>query len=292
MKTGLILEGGGMRGVYSGGVLERFLDEQLFMDYVIGVSAGACNAASYISRQTGRNREVTIGYVHHPDYISMKNLLLRRELFGMNLIFDEIPNKLVPFDYEQFGDATEEFVIGTTDCLTGEAVYFEKKEHAKDVLAIVRASSSLPFMAKPVEFEGRLLMDGGVADPIPIRKALADGVTKPIIILTREKGYRKKKSTLTRVLPALYRQFPGIVKSMENRYIRYNETMEFVEQLEAEGKALVIRPDNLFKIGGFERDANKLTVLYNQGYQNADTAMEKIKEFIGQKEKPLEQRLK
>lgn len=280
MKSGLILEGGGMRGVYTGGVLEKFLEEEIFTDYVIGVSAGACNAASYISRQNGRNKEVTIGYVRHPDYISMKNLVLRRELFGMNLIFDEIPNKLVPFDYHQFNEATEEFVIGTTDCLSGEAVYFEKREHAKDVLAIVRASSSLPFMAQPVEFEGRLLMDGGVADPIPIRKALDDGVTKPIIILTREKGYRKKKSSFSRIMPALYRQFPGIVKSMEDRYLRYNETLEFVEHLEAEGKALVIRPANLYKINGFERDAEKLTNLYNQGFNDAEAAMEKVKKFI------------
>ncbi|MDN7241959.1 patatin family protein [Planococcus sp. N028] len=280
MKSGLILEGGGMRGVYTGGVLEKFLEEQIFMDYVIGVSAGACNAASYISRQTGRNREVTIGYVRHPDYISMKNLLVRRELFGMNLIFDEIPNRLVPFDYHQYNEATEEFVVGTTDCLTGEAVYFEKRQHAKDVLAIVRASSSLPFMAQPVEFEGRLLMDGGVADPIPIRKALADGVTKPIVVLTREKGYRKKKSSFARVMPALYRQFPGIVKSMENRYLRYNETLEFVERLEVEGKALIIRPASLYKINGFERDPAKLTHLYNQGYQDAEAALEKVKRYI------------
>ncbi|TWT16087.1 patatin family protein [Planomicrobium sp. CPCC 101079] len=283
MKSGLVLEGGGMRGVYTGGVLEKFLEERIFVDYVIGVSAGACNAASYISRQTGRNKEVTIGYVHHPDYISMKNLLLRRELFGMNLIFDEIPNKLVPFDYRQYNEATEEFVIGTTDCLTGEAVYFEKSEHAKDVLAIVRASSSLPFMAKPVEFGGRLLMDGGVADPIPIRKALSDGVTKPIVILTRESGYRKKKSSFARVMPTLYRQFPGIVKSMEDRYLRYNETLAFVEKLEAEGEILIIRPANLYKINGFERDAEKLTHLYNQGYKDAEAAMEKVKNFIDNK---------
>ncbi|MCP2033860.1 putative patatin/cPLA2 family phospholipase [Planomicrobium sp. HSC-17F08] len=280
MKSGLILEGGGMRGVYTGGVLEKFLEEGIFVDYIIGVSAGACNASSYVSRQTGRNHKVTIGSVHHPDYISVKNLLLRRELFGMNLIFDEIPNRLVPFDYDSFHEATEEFVIGTTDCVTGEAVYFEKRDHAKDVLAIVRASSSLPFMAKPVEFEGRLLMDGGVADPIPIRKAMADGVTKPIIVLTKEKGYRKKKNSFARLMPALYRQFPGIVKSMESWYLRYNETMEFIEELEADGKALVIQPSKVYKINGMERDIEKLTELYDQGFRDAEERMEEIMKFI------------
>ena len=283
MKSGLILEGGGMRGVYTGGVLEKFLEEQIFVDYIIGVSSGACNASSYVSRQAGRNREVTIGYVHHPDYISVKNLLLKRELFGMNLIFDEIPNGLVPFDYGGFNNATEEFIVGTTDCLTGEAVYFEKREHAKDVLAIVRASSSLPFMAKPVEFEGRFLMDGGVADPIPIRKALADGVTKPIIVLTKVKGYRKKKSSFARLMPAFYRQFPGIVKSMEDWYLKYNETMEFVEKLEEEGKALVIQPSKFFKMNGMERDPIKLTELYEQGNQDAGEMLGRIKDFLKDK---------
>lgn len=280
MKSGLILEGGGMRGVYTGGVLERFLEEEVFVDYIIGVSAGACNAASYVSRQMGRNREVTIGYVQHPDYISVKNLLLKRELFGMNLIFDEIPNRLVPFDYAGFQKATEEFVVGTTDCMTGEAVYFAKRDHPEDVLSIVRASSSLPFMAKPVEFEGRLLMDGGVADPIPIRKALEDGVAKPIIVLTKEKGYRKKRNSFVRLMPSLYRQFPGIIKSMENWYLRYNETMEFIEQLEEEGKAIVIQPSRFIKMTGMERDVEKLTELYELGYQDTERKLEEIKHFI------------
>lgn len=280
MKSGLILEGGGMRGVYTGGVLEKFLEEQIFVEYIIGVSAGACNASSFVSRQAGRNRAVTIGYVQHPDYISVKNLLLKRELFGMNLIFDEIPNGLVPFDFSMFNNATEEFVVGTTDCLTGEAVYFKKREHAQDMLTIVRASSSLPFMAKPVEFEGRLLMDGGVADPIPIRKALTDGVTKPIIVLTKVKGYRKKKPSFARLMPAFYRQFPGIIKSLEEWHVKYNETIEFVENLEEEGKALVIQPSQLLKINGIERDPAKLTELYEQGYQDAEEKLEQIKLFL------------
>ena len=280
MKTGLILEGGGMRGVYTGGVLEKFLEEEIFTDYIIGVSAGACNASSFISRQNGRNHAVTIGYVHHPDYISMKNWFKKRELFGMDLIFDEIPNKLVPFNYDDFNEATEEFVVGTTDCLTGEAVYFEKRNEPKEVLAIVRASSSLPFMSHPVEFEGSKLMDGGIADPIPIRKAMADGVTHPIVVLTKEKGYRKKKSSFSGVLSALYRQFPGIVKSMEKRYLLYNETMEFIEELEAAGEVLVIRPSKTYKIGRIERNPEKLTELYNQGYEDAEEALEKVKKFI------------
>ncbi|ANU27323.1 patatin-like phospholipase family protein [Planococcus versutus] len=280
MKSGLILEGGGMRGVYTGGVLEKLLEENVVVDYIIGVSAGACHASSYISRQSGRNREVTIGYVNHPEYISVKNLWTKRELFGMDLIFDEIPNSLVPFDYERFSNATEEFVVGTTDCLTGKAVYFEKQNRPEDVLSIIRASSSLPVMSQPVEFNGHYLMDGSIADPLPIRKALSDGVTKPIIILTREKGYRKKASRLAKIMPAFVRKYPAIAKQMEKRPLRYNETMEFIEQLEREKSALVIRPANLYKIKGLERDPVKLEILYNQGYKDATDRFAELLDFL------------
>lgn len=280
MKSGLVLEGGGMRGVYTGGVLEKLLEEEIFVDYIIGVSAGACHASSYISRQSGRNREVTIGYVNHPEYISVKNFLTKRELFGMDFIFDKIPNSLVPFDYNRFDEATEEFVVGTTDCLTGEARYFKKQSRPEDVLAIVRASSSLPLMSQPVKFEGRSLMDGSIADPLPIRKALSDGVTKPIIVLTREKGYRKKASRFAKIMPAFVRKYPAIAKQMENRPFHYNETIEFIEQLEREGLAFVIRPANLYKIKGVERDPLKLETLYNQGYQDATAKLEELLEFL------------
>lgn len=280
MKSGLVLEGGGMRGVYTGGVLEKLLEEGIFVDYVIGVSAGACHASSYISRQNGRNREVTIGYVNHPEYISVKNLLVKRELFGMDLIFDKIPNSLVPFDYSRFHDATEEFVVGATDCFTGKAVYFEKPNQPEDVLAIVRASSSLPLMSRPVEFNGKLLMDGSISDPLPIRKALSDGVTKPIIILTREKGYRKKKSRFAKIMPAFVRRYPAIAKTMESRHMYYNQTMDFIDQLESEGLALVIRPMNLYKIKGVERDPKKLETLYNQGYQDATARFNELLHFL------------
>lgn len=284
MKSGLILEGGGMRGVYTGGVLEKLLEQGIFVDYIIGVSAGACSASSYVSRQSGRNHKVTIGYVQHPDYISVKNLFLKRELFGMKLIFEDIPNRLVPFDFSNFHNATEEFVVGTTDCLTGEAVYFEKRDHAEQFLTIIRASSSIPLMAQPVEYEGRLLMDGGLADPLPIRKALKDGVTRPIIVLTKTKGYRKKSNSFAKLIPAFYRQFPGIIKSLESWASRYNKEMELIEQLEAEGKVLVIRPSKHYKVTGMERDTKKLTELYDQGYQDAEEMLADIVRLIGRQD--------
>lgn len=280
VKSGLILEGGGMRGVYTAGVLQKFMEEGLFADYVIGVSAGACNAVSYLSRQSGRNRTVMIDYVTHPDYISMKNLLKKRELFGMNLIFNDIPNRLVPFDYGGFGAAPEEFVVGTTDCMTGEAIYYRKPLPPEDLLTVVRASSSLPFMSRPVEYNGRLLMDGSLADPLPIKQALSDGVTKPIIVMTREKSYRKRQTPLMRLAPTFARQYPGLARALEERQRIYNESLEQIEALEAQGAAIIVRPRNLHKLRGIERDQERLAALYVQGYRDAELIVPRAKKFI------------
>ena len=267
-ESGLILEGGGMRGVYTAGVLEYFMEKNLYFPYVIGVSAGACHATSYLSRQQGRNRAVTIDYLSHPDYISIKNLLFKKELFGMDLIFDHIPNNLVPFDFDSFHIGKEKFVIGTTDCHTGQAVYLEKNGTPSDILSIVRASSSLPFMAKPVQFNGRTLMDGGIADPIPLQKALADGVGKAVIILTKQKGYRKKKSFFTKGYRYFYKEFPGLNNALEIRWKRYNDTLELIERLENEGKVFVIRPSNDHDVSRAERDIARLENLHSQGYED------------------------
>jgi predicted patatin/cPLA2 family phospholipase len=279
-NSGLILEGGGMRGVYTAGVLENFMEKQLFFPYVIGVSAGACNAASYISRQVGRNQRVTIGYVDHPDYISVKNLLLRKELFGMSLIFDKIPNELVPFDFETFNDAKEKFIVGTTDCVTGEPVYFEKENHTKDMLTIIRASSSLPFMSPAIQYQGRQLMDGAISDPIPIQKAISDKVNKQVIVLTKTKGYRKKKSNFNRLANYFYKDYKGLVERLEIRYQIYNETLDYIEKLEAENRVFVIRPEYDFKVGRVERNPIKLTRLYEQGYEDAEHQYQKLVKWL------------
>lgn len=278
--SGLILEGGGMRGVYTAGVLEYFMEKDQYFPYVIGVSAGACNAASYLSRQRGRNRSVTIDYVRHPDYISMRNFFRKRELFGMDLIFDKIPNELVPFDFEKFHRATERFYIGTTDCLTGESVYFEKSDCSDDILPIIRASSSLPYMSKAMFHGERYLMDGGIADPIPIRKALADGVDKPLVILTKEKGYRKKAARFTKTTRYLYRDFPGLTQALERRWQHYNETLEKIEQLEEENKVFVIRPSQSYKVKRAERNTARLEQLHELGYSDAQRNFTELREWM------------
>ncbi|WP_436372439.1 patatin-like phospholipase family protein [Cytobacillus sp. BC1816] len=278
-EAGLVLEGGGMRGVYTAGVLEYFLEQDLFFPYVIGVSAGACNAASYLSKQKGRNRIVNVDYVTDSRYISWRNYFKSRQFFGMDFIFDEIPNKLVPYHYDEFYKNKSEFVIGTTDCHTGKPVYFNKKDYGKDMLKVLKASSSLPFIAPEVDFNSRVLLDGGISDPIPIKKAQQDGFKKNIVILTRNRGYSKKPSKFTFMVKRKYPQYTGLQKALEERYRTYNETLRYVEQEEKKGTVLVIQPQEPLTVGRMERNPQKLEKLYLQGYEDARKSFERINQF-------------
>lgn len=278
-EAGLVLEGGGMRGVYTAGVLEYFLEQDLCFPYVIGVSAGACNAASYLSKQRGRNRIVNVDYVTDPRYISWRNYFKSRQFFGMDFIFDEIPNKLVPYHYDEFYKNESEFVIGTTDCHTGKPVYYGKKDYGKDMLKVLKASSSLPFIAPEVEFNSRVLLDGGISDPIPIKKAQQDGLKKNIVILTRNRGYTKKPSKFTFMVKRKYPHYTGLQKALTERCRTYNETLRYVEQEEKNGTVLVIQPQEPLTVGRMERNPQKLEKLYLQGYEEARKSIERINQF-------------
>lgn len=280
--AGLILEGGGMRGVFTGGILESFMEQDYYFPYIIGVSAGACHGSSYAARQRDRNRKVSIDYVTHPDYISLKNLVTKRELFGMDLLFDKLPNELVPFDYETFSASPERFVIGTTDCYSGKPIYFEKGAPRDEILKVVRASSSLPFMAAPVEYKGLKLMDGGIADPIPLKKALEDGVERPVVVLTRPKGYRKAASRFSGVSKFMYKQYPGLVEQMETRWKHYNETLDWLDELETQGDAFVIRPQETFKISRAERNPQRLSALYEFGLKSGRDGFDELMDWLGE----------
>ncbi|MCA1027297.1 patatin family protein [Cytobacillus sp. FSL W7-1323] len=271
-QTALVLEGGGMRAAYSAGVMELFLDKGITFPYVIGVSAGAANAASYLSKQKGRNKKVSVEYVSDPRYFSLRNYRKSKQLFGMDFIFDEIPNKLVPYDYEAFSHGKSEFIIGTTDCLSGEAVYYGKKDYGENLLLLLKASSSLPFIAPEISFNNRMLLDGGIADSIPIRKAQADGYDKAVVVLTRPKGYRKKPSRMSFLLRRKYPQYPGLQRAMMNRYKMYNETVEYLEEQEKKGQVMIIRPEKV-DVGRMERDLKKLSAFYEQGYKDAEDSL-------------------
>jgi len=280
-KGSLVLEGGGLRGFFTSGVLRFFMDRYLYFSYVIGVSMGACNAANYVSRQPERNRIVNTRYLHDRRYLSYLRLFRGGELFGMNFIFDTIPNKLVPFDYTTFHTSPVKLLTVATDCSTGEAVYLEKEELGDEYLTFLRASSSLPFISKPVPFRGRVLMDGGLSDSIPIQKCIADGNDTVLVVLTREKGYRKKPSRLPDLAGFFYKNYPGIRKALKNRYQVYNETVDYVEELERKGRVFVIRPPFPLSVGRAERNYSKLFFAYDAGYETTLQSWPVLQEYLG-----------
>lgn len=276
--VGLVLEGGGMRGVFTAGILDYFMEQNLYFPYIIGVSAGACHAVSYISRQVGRNKTVNIGYITDPRYISYRNLLKHKSLLGMDFIFEEIPNRLVPFDYHTFDAAKEKFVVGTTECVTGQPLYLEKGQC--DVLKAIRASSSLPFISQPVQINGLDLLDGGMSDPIPLRKAMADGYRKNVVVLTKPEGYRLKPAKSNWLAKLLYPRFPGLVEAMERRHEVYNETLDLVEQLHKQGQVFVIRPMSSLQVKRMERDPQRLTNLYEEGYHEGKKVYQDLVKWL------------
>jgi len=278
-KTGLVLEGGGLRGMYTAGVLDFLIDKKLFFPYIIGVSAGACNANSYISRQRGRNRDINLNYIQDKRYISLSNLLREKELFGTKFLFDDIPNKLCPFDYDSFQQAKETFVVCTTDCVSGKPMYFYK-DNSEDFFEAVKASMSLPFISHIVEFRNHYLLDGGITDAIPIKKSIEDGNTKNVIVLTRHKGYRKRPSKSHKFAQRFYADYPNLVEALDKRHIMYNETLDYIEQLENEGKAFVIRPSTPVKVKRIEKNPKKLAALYEQGYQDIQNLYGSLMEWL------------
>ncbi|MDR3200261.1 MAG: patatin family protein [Spirochaetales bacterium] len=279
-NAALVLEGGGLRGTFSSGVLRRFVDDKLYFAYVIGVSMGACNAANYVALQPERNRLVNTRYVKDSRYISYRRLFSGGDLFGMDFIFREIPGRLIPFDFETFLANPMRCVTVVSDCVTGEALYYEKSELGDDYLEVLKASSSLPFIAKAVPYKGRFLMDGGLADSIPVRRAAAEGWKKIVVILTRPKGYRKKPSRLPGFLLRGYRKFPGLLRNIENRYKDYNETMDYIEEREGRGEIFVIRPDVDPPAGRVERNVAKIYLTYDQGYAAACARFGGLLEYV------------
>ncbi|MGI5965622.1 MULTISPECIES: patatin-like phospholipase family protein [Anaerotruncus] len=269
MKTGLVLEGGGMRGLYTIGVLDCFMDRDFKTDYVIGVSAGACNGVSYVSGQRGRSLRIDQNYLMDERYVSVKSFLKTGSMFGMDFIFDEIPHRLDLFDYEAFHKNPCEFVAGVTDAVTGKPFYFSKEAIQPGDSTVLRASSAIPVFSPIVEFRGGKYLDGGTSDPIPVRRALADGCDRLIVVLTRDRGYQKPPEKYRALYQHIFRKYPGMVEALDRRHEIYNETLNLIRQLERDGVATVIAPAAPMKIGRFEKDMNRLMAVYKDGMADA-----------------------
>ena len=279
-NIGLVLEGGGMRGVYTSGVLQAFMENDIYLPYVIGVSMGACNAVNYVSRQPERNKIVNIQFVNDKRYLSYFSLITKGELFGMDFIFNTIPHELSFFDYDTYDKSQQKNITVVTDCKTGEPVYYEKNELGTEFVKVLQASSSLPFVQQPVHYKGRVLFDGGLSDSIPIRKSIADGNKKNIVILTQPIEYRKKPEPFLWLTKIKYPEFKGLYKALLHRHEQYNNTLDFLNDLEQSGSAFVLRPKEKLIVGRVERDKPKLYAVYDQGYKEALEKMEELLKFI------------
>lgn len=267
-RSGLVLEGGGMRGVFTCGVLDNLMDRGVRFPYTIGVSAGACNGLSYMSGQRGRAKYSNIDLLQKYHYIGLKQWLTKGNIMDFDLLFHTFPEQIIPYDYGRFAACKEHFEMVTTDCRTGEACYFEEKRDPVRIINIVKASSSLPFVSPISYVDGRPMMDGGVADSIPLGRARELGYDNNVVVLTRNKGYRKPSKPV--FVPAFaYRKYPELRRAIRARNGVYNEQVELIEALEAAGELVVIRPERPIKVGRMERDTGKLLALYNEGYSCA-----------------------
>ena len=278
-KTGLVLEGGGLRGIFTAGVLDFFLEKNIEFDGCIGVSAGSCHACSYLSKQYKRAFNVSVDYLDDKRYCSMHSLITTGDLFGVDFVYGEIPDKLNPIDNEAFMKSRTRFQAVITNCHTGEAEYPDVKDFRTDTVYI-RASSSLPFLSKMVKINGELYLDGGVSDSIPIKKSIENGNTKNIIIMTRDKKYRKKQSKLGKISAIRYKKYPKFVELMNTRFSRYNEILEYIYELERQGKVFIIQPETPLNLGRIEKNKEKLTNVYNIGYKEAEKRYSAMMEYL------------
>ena len=257
-KTGLVLEGGGLRGVFTCGVLDCFMDNGIRFPFAVGVSAGACNGLSYMSGQRGRAKASNIDLMDEYHYIGFRYLLTQRCIMDFKLL-----------DYDAYFSNPDRFVMVTTNCLSGKAEYLEEKLSSGRVMDIVRASSSLPFVSPVSYVDGVPMLDGGIVDSIPVEYAMGQGYEKLVVVLTRNKGYRKKDDSMP-LARLFYRRYPELIKALSQRNTVYNKTMELIEKLEDEGSISVIRPVNPVEVGRMEKDTDKLRALYQEGYAEAE----------------------
>ena len=264
MKIGLVLEGGGMRGIYTVGVLDTLLNYNYLADYLIGVSAGASNGVSYISGQKDRAKRTIINYIGDKRYLSISNYIKTGSLFGMDFLFKEIPEKLEIFDHDAFFRCKCDYRVGVTNVETGKEEYYGKEALVKeDKNILLQASASIPMAAPIVNYKGKKYLDGGTADPIPIKKAFEDGCDKVIVVLTRDRNYKKKPTPAKPIYSFVFRKYPKMVELLKMRHQIYNDTLDFIKEMEKEGKAFVIAPDKPIEIERFEKDKNRLLKIYS-----------------------------
>lgn len=281
LKGALCLEGGSLRGLFTAGVLDAFLDNELYIEYVNGVSAGSMNGMNYISRQSGRSKRINMKYLHDKRYISYKAMFKSRQIFNFDFLFEEISNTLDPFEWEIFKEKKQKYEVVATDVKTGESRYFDK-DNCSDIVAAVKASASIPIMSKMIDVDKRKYLDGGISTSIAYKRAFELGYDRAIVVLTREDGYRKKP--ISKINERLYKSYfkplPNLIEKLMTVPERYNMMQEEMDELAREGKLLIIRPQKKVTVQRIEKNLTKLESLYNEGYEEGLKNIERIKDFI------------
>ena len=286
-EVGLILEGGGMRGAFTAGVLDYWMARGLALNDVYGVSAGACLACSYLCGQPGRGLRVWTDYLDDPRFCSLRSLLTTGDLFGAELNYDLVPRVYDPLDNAAFLAKDANFFAVVTNARTGRAEYMRIGDMLKDV-QVVRASASLPLVSRLVPLGSGKYLDGGVADSIPIRRSIADGHRKNVLVLTRTRDYRKTPNRALWLIRLRYARYPRLVEAAARRHEVYNETLDFIEAQERAGTAFVIRPDVPPEIGRVEKDASRIRKLYDVGYAAAQREYDRLMAFLAAPETNLQ----
>lgn len=264
-NTGLVLEGGGMRGVFTSGVLDGFMKNDVYFHYVVAVSAGACNGLSYMSHQIRRARISNIDYLAKYKYIGLRHLVTQGCIFDSKLLYEDFPNTLLPYDYNTYFNNPDEFEMVTTNCLTGRACYMSEKSDSQRLIDICRASSSLPYVSKIVNVDGIPMLDGGITDSIPILHSIEKGHKTNVLVLTRNKGYRSTEKD-HKIPHFIYKNYPRLRVVLSHRCQAYNQQLDMVDEMERKGDIVCIRPERPMEVGRMEKDIEKLQRLYEEGY--------------------------
>ncbi len=275
-KVTMVLEGGALRGLYTAGILDVFMENDIKVDTIFAVSAGALFGINYKSKQIGRALRYNLKYAHDKRYMGMYSLLTTGDIMNRDFCFNKLVYDLDPLDFETYNNSDVEFFAVVTNLETGKAEYTEIKD-AERGMEYLRASGSMPFVSNPVEIDGNKYLDGAISDPIPLIKALDMGYEKIIVVLTRPAGYTKTKPLLPFGL--VYKKYPELVKTAKNVYIKYNETLDLIEKYEKEGKILVLRPSEKIKMRRVEKNLKKLQAIYDVGIKDCNENLEKIKEY-------------
>ena len=282
-RAGMVLEGGATRGVFTAGVLDFLMEKEYYIPYVVGTSAGACNATGYVSRQPGRMKNCSIIKDDQYRYITVKNTLKNHTLLDMDLMFKKYPEDIFPFDYDTFFQSDMQCEMVVTNCLTGQAEYLSEHHNKNRMMSICRASSSMPLVTKIVTVDGKPYLDGGLADSVPIIHSLKTGHSRNVIVLTRDKGYRKKDSRRSKAVQICQmkygKTYPNLIKTMQKRSMIYNKTMDYIDKWEEEGKVFVIRPE-MKPISRLEQNTERLEEFYFHGYQIMEEEFERMRYFL------------